>query len=257
MCYLPVFALILKPAHRLVYYEIVLSSKSIYRYVQTTPIIPCLYTNYSALIHVELVAHYTITLNKDADSESGLAAITEVLGSLRSVIAELENTEKLIELQDDIGGVNDLVHQGRYFIREGCLQKLSRRGYQQRLFLLLSDVLLYTSRAPNGSQPQFKVHGYMPLSGMSLEESDPSAGASNGFTIYGANRCLIVAANSQEEKDKWLEDLNFAISIANSDQIELADMPLPRISPPSAGLPDGEDGELAASPDKTAQAQHR
>ena len=27
MCYLPVFALILKPAHRLVYYEIVLSSE--------------------------------------------------------------------------------------------------------------------------------------------------------------------------------------------------------------------------------------
>ena len=92
---------------------------------------------------------------------------------------------------------------------------------------------------------------------MSLEESDPSTGASNGFTIYGANRCLIVAANSQEEKDKWLEDLNFAISIANSDQIELADMPLPRIAPPSSGLPDGEDGELTASPEKTAQAQHR
>ena len=27
MCYLPVFTLVLKPAHRLVYYEIVLSSK--------------------------------------------------------------------------------------------------------------------------------------------------------------------------------------------------------------------------------------
>ena len=34
----------------------------------------------------------------------------------------------------------------------------------------------------------------MPLAGMSLEESDPNVGAANGFTIYGANRCLIVAA---------------------------------------------------------------
>ena len=28
MCYLPVFTLVLKPAHRLVYYELVLTSKS-------------------------------------------------------------------------------------------------------------------------------------------------------------------------------------------------------------------------------------
>ena len=36
----------------------------------------------------------------------------------------------------------------------------------------------------------------------------------NSFTIYGGNRCLLVAASSQEEKDKWVEDLQSAITIA-------------------------------------------
>ena len=62
--------------------------------------------------------------------------------------------------------------------------------------------------------------------------------------------------SSQEEKDKWLEDLNFAISIANSDQIELAEMPLPTINTLNNGLGDGEDSEPPASPDKS-QTQHR
>ena len=63
--------------------------------------------------------------------------------------------------------------------------------------------------------------------------------------------------SSQEEKDKWLEDLNFAISIANSDQIELAEMPLPLINPPNSSNPDGDDLDTPPSPDKTSQIQHR
>lgn len=64
--------------------------------------------------------------------------------------------------------------------------------------------------------------------------------------------------SSQEEKDKWLEDLNFAISIANSDQIELAEMPLPAINPPSSSSQDGEeDTDVPPSPNKISQIQHR
>lgn len=62
---------------------------------------------------VELVAHYSLAAMDYSDCKQALAVVTEALGSLRSIIAELENTEKLIELQEDVGGVQDLVHQGR------------------------------------------------------------------------------------------------------------------------------------------------
>lgn len=44
----------------------------------------------------------------------------------------------------------------RQFIREGLLQKLSKKGYQQRMFFLFSDQLIYASRT-NASFLQFKV----------------------------------------------------------------------------------------------------
>ncbi len=44
----------------------------------------------------------------------------------------------------------------RQFVREGLLQKLSKKGYQQRMFFLFSDQLIYASRT-NASYLQFKV----------------------------------------------------------------------------------------------------
>ena len=43
-----------------------------------------------------------------------------------------------MELQRDLVGYENLVQSGREFVREGCLQKLSRKGYQQRMFFLVS-----------------------------------------------------------------------------------------------------------------------
>lgn len=37
----------------------------------------------------------------------------------------------------------------------------------------------------------------------------------NCFCVYkGGNRALTVAANSQDEKDRWVEDLSIAIQLA-------------------------------------------
>ena len=48
---------------------------------------------------------------------------------------------KLAELQRDLGGYEHLLQPEREFLREGCLQKLSRKGYQQRMFFLVSIFL--------------------------------------------------------------------------------------------------------------------
>lgn len=45
-----------------------------------------------------------------------------------------------------------------------------------------------------------------------VEEAEYKMGANYCFTIYGGNRALTVAASNQEEKDKWLEDLQTAIN---------------------------------------------
>jgi len=45
--------------------------------------------------------------------------------------------------------------------------KLSRKGYQQRMFFLFSDMLVYTTRMATPAL-QFKVHGQLPLKGMEV-----------------------------------------------------------------------------------------
>lgn len=41
------------------------------------------------------------------------------------------------ELQRDITGFENLVQGGRRCIRQGCMQKYSRKGFQQRIFFLV------------------------------------------------------------------------------------------------------------------------
>ena len=120
-----------------------------------------------------------------------------------------ENLVQLCELQRDISGFDHLVQGDRKFIRQGCLQKYSRKGFQQWMFFLVSnlinvklnrsnkyeknfpllflqfsDVLLYTSRTQQPSQC-FRVHGQLPLKGMSIQESDNKTGTDFAFVILG------------------------------------------------------------------------
>ena len=48
---------------------------------------------------------------------------------------------KLMELQRDLLGYENLVSSSREVVREGCLQKLSRKGYQQRMFFLVRALI--------------------------------------------------------------------------------------------------------------------
>lgn len=41
-------------------------------------------------------------------------------------------------MQRDISGFDNLFQEGRRFIRQGCLQKYSRKGFQQRMFFLVN-----------------------------------------------------------------------------------------------------------------------
>ena len=46
---------------------------------------------------------------------------------------------------------------------------------------------------------------------MKVKETDPDVSTTPfSFTVAVDNRCIILVASSQEEKDKWIEDLKIA-----------------------------------------------
>ncbi|XP_077681720.1 FERM, ARHGEF and pleckstrin domain-containing protein 2 isoform X5 [Eretmochelys imbricata] len=197
VCYLPLNTFLLKPIQRLIHYKLILG---------------------------RLCKHYTVEHQDYADCRNALKEVTEMTTQLQNSLIQLENFQKLTELQHDLIGIDNLIAPDREFIREGCLYKLTKKGLQQRMFFLayrlyssflcqFSDMLLYTSKGVTGTN-QFKIHGYLPLHGMLVEESENEWSVPHCFTIYSAQKTIVVAASTRQEMGKWMEDLNMAIEMA-------------------------------------------
>nr|XP_028693068.1 FERM, ARHGEF and pleckstrin domain-containing protein 1 isoform X2 [Macaca mulatta] len=148
------------------------------------------------------------------------------------------------------------------FIRLGSLSKLSGKGLQQRMFFLFNDVLLYTSRGLTASN-QFKVHGQLPLYGMTIEESEDEWGVPHCLTLRGQRQSIIVAASSRSEMEKWVEDIQMAIDLAEKSSSPapefLASSPPDNKSPDEATAADqeSEDDLSASRTSLERQAPHR
>lgn len=190
VCYLPLNTFLLKPIQRLMHYKLILE---------------------------RLCKHYSPTHRDHDDCKEALKEVAEIATQLQSSLIRLENFQKLTELQRDLIGIENLTAPGREFIREGCLYKLTKKGLQQRMFFLFSDMILYTSKGVTATN-QFKVHGQLPLHGMIVEESENEWSVPHCFTIYSAQRTIVVAASSKVEMGKWIEDLNIAIDMAKKSQ---------------------------------------
>ncbi|KFU88949.1 FERM, RhoGEF and pleckstrin domain-containing protein 2, partial [Chaetura pelagica] len=195
VCYLPLNTFLLKPIQRLMHYKLILG---------------------------RLCKHYTAEHRDFVDCRSALKEVTEMTSQLQHSLIRLENFQKLTELQHDLIGIDNLTAPGREFIREGCLYKLTKKGLQQRMFFLFSDMLLYTSKGVTGTN-QFKIHGHLPLHGMLVEESENEWAVPHCFTIYSAQKTIVVAASTRLEMGKWMEDLNMAIEMAKKST-EKSDM---------------------------------
>lgn len=235
VCYLPLNTFLLRPLHRLMHYKQVLE---------------------------RLCKHHPPSHPDFRDCRAALAEVTEMVAQLHGTMIKMENFQKLHELKKDLIGIDNLVVPGREFIRLGSLSKLSGKGLQQRMFFLFNDVLLYTSRGLTTSN-QFKVHGQLPLFGMTMEESEDEWGVPHCLTLRGQRQSIVVAASSRAEMEKWVEDIQMAIDLA-----EQSSSPSPEFlagSPPDNKSPDetapadqeSEDDLSASRTSLERQAPHR
>ncbi|XP_051566438.1 FERM, ARHGEF and pleckstrin domain-containing protein 1 isoform X2 [Myxocyprinus asiaticus] len=186
VCYIPLNVFLLSPLHRLLHYRLILQ---------------------------RLCKHYLPTHSDYSDCKAALTDVYELEAGLHSGLVEMESYQKLLELQKDLSGVQNLAVAGRHLIRLGCLSKLSGKGLQQRMFFLFNDVLLYSTRGITSTN-QFTVHRQLPLHGMTIRESEDEWGVPHSFTLMVQQQSLVVAACSESEMEKWMEDLKIAVDMA-------------------------------------------
>ncbi|XP_067392985.1 FERM, ARHGEF and pleckstrin domain-containing protein 1 isoform X5 [Emydura macquarii macquarii] len=178
-----------------------------------------------------LCKHYPPNHGDFRDSRAALAEISEMVAQLHGSMIKMENFQKLHELKKDLIGIDNLVIPGREFIRLGSLSKLSGKGLQQRMFFL-------------------------------IEESEEEWGVPHCFTLRGQHQSIIVAASTRAEMDKWTEDIQMAIDLA-----EKSSGPAPELlasSPPDNKSPDettvdqeSEDDLSASRTSLERQSPHR
>ncbi|KAM9396013.1 FERM, ARHGEF and pleckstrin domain-containing protein 1-like isoform 1-T1 [Salvelinus alpinus] len=223
VCYLSLNMFLLRPLHRLLHYKLILE---------------------------RLCKHYPPTHQDFRDSRAALADISEMVLQLQGTMMKMENIQKLLELKKDLTGIQDLVIPGREFIRLGCLSKLSGKGLQQRMFFLFSDSLVYTSRGMTADN-QFKVHGQLPLYGMTIRESEDEWGVPHSFTLFGQRQSVVVAASCVSEMVKWMEDIRMAVVLVEQSNRPSSDLlstsRSDRKSPEEGGVEAESEEELSAS----------
>uniref|UniRef100_A0A7N6BZA4 FERM, ARHGEF and pleckstrin domain-containing protein 1 n=1 Tax=Anabas testudineus TaxID=64144 RepID=A0A7N6BZA4_ANATE len=228
VCYIPLTVFILRPLHRLIHYKQILE---------------------------RLCKHYLATHVDFRDCRAALADVSEVVDQLQRSLIKMENLQKLLELKKDLIGVDNLLVPGREFIRLGCLSKLSGKGLQQRMFFLFSDVILYTSRGMTATN-QFKVHGQLPLHGMTIRESEDEWGVPHAFTLVGQQQSVVVAASSLTEMEKWVEDIKMAIEMAKTSNGPSSDL-LTKNTNDSSAEAESEDDMAASQTSLERPAPHR
>nr|XP_057931901.1 FYVE, RhoGEF and PH domain-containing protein 6-like [Doryrhamphus excisus] len=181
-----------------------------------------------------LLRDYLKHLSKDSadykDTQAALAIVKEVANHANDIMKQGDNFQKLIQVQCSLNGHHEIVQPGRIFLKEGTLNKLSRKIMQPRMFFLFNDTLLYTTPVQSG---QYKFNNMLSLAGMKV--SKPSQEAyQNELTIESVERSFILSASSASERDEWLEAISTAIneytkkkitfiSGKTSDEVQLSD----------------------------------
>lgn len=89
-----------------------------------------------------LLKYYDTSHLDYSDCLTANATLADFTKHVEETLSHSENVASLCELQRDIIGFDNLVQTGRKFIRHGCLLKHSKKGYQQRMFFLVSILLI-------------------------------------------------------------------------------------------------------------------
>ncbi|CAH8447026.1 unnamed protein product [Schistosoma bovis] len=232
-CYLPFYVFLLKPMHRLLQYRVLLERLMRYygeihpdlsdcriAHAKLNDLIQSQWESYKKMENTYKLLEIQrdlIGFNPDIISSSDLSQYSHLQNERNNCNNNSNNDNKQNHNSTSTPTIcgsyslGPIYHPNRQFIREGWLQKLSKKGYQPRMFFLLSDQLIYASRTMT-SYLQFKVHGQFSLQDLMVEEVEPA----HSFTIYSGNRCFLVAASSDWQRDRWLEDISRAILAAKT-----------------------------------------
>jgi hypothetical protein len=128
---------------------------------------------------------------------------------VNQTIKDREMREKLMELERKFVSKIDLREtlQPRWLIREGLLQRLTRRGATTYYFHLFNDLLLYSEDTVKG----YKLHRRVALADRFSVSELPSK--PRELQISSPQKSFVICTKSESDKKQWLEDFHYALQL--------------------------------------------
>ncbi|XP_069190709.1 FYVE, RhoGEF and PH domain-containing protein 2 isoform X3 [Procambarus clarkii] len=144
------------------------------------------------------------------DTEKALHLVSTAANHANDAMKKIDKFEKLLEIQESLGGAEDLVSPTRELIKEGKIIKISARSgdHQERYIFLLTDLLLLCSPRLMGgrvmSGPQYRLRAKYHVENLIVQEGD-NLETANTFYIKDNNKSVELYTQTLEEKEQWLE----------------------------------------------------
>ncbi|XP_063613352.1 uncharacterized protein LOC134786636 [Penaeus indicus] len=167
-----------------------------------------------------LLREYLKKLPEDSpdrhDTEKALHLVSTAANHANDAMKKIDKFEKLLEIQESLGGAVDLVSPTRELVKEGKIIKISARSgdHQERYVFLLTDLLLLCSPRLMGSRvmsgPQYRLRARYNVENLQVHEGD-NLETANTFYIRDDNKSVELYTQTIEEKEQWLEALFRAI----------------------------------------------
>eukprot|EP00092_Neocalanus_flemingeri_P072430 GFUD01089170.1.p1 GENE.GFUD01089170.1~~GFUD01089170.1.p1 ORF type:complete len:841 (-),score=219.96 GFUD01089170.1:209-2731(-) len=145
------------------------------------------------------------------DTTQALRIVSEVAIHANNTVEKGDRFQRLLHLQSRLGDF-ELIKPGRELIKEGELQKISRKEVVPRYFILLTDCLLYTTyHGPWVDDSTSLRVSYMIMLNQLRITVPQSEAFQTEFSITSNVRSVTVRASSVNDRNDWLEAINSAI----------------------------------------------
>ncbi|XP_040566284.1 uncharacterized protein [Lepeophtheirus salmonis] len=143
------------------------------------------------------------------DTTNALRIVSDAAEHANDTIRQGDKFRRMLKLQSRLGD-QELIRPGRELIKEGELQKISRKGIGPRYFILLSDVLLYAtySSGNRSDSSGLRVSYSIPLNTLSVRVLPHYE---TEFSVSSPVRSCTLRASSVSERNEWIEALNHGI----------------------------------------------
>jgi hypothetical protein len=154
------------------------------------------------------------------DREDAFRALTIVSEAAEHTNERLRMNEgyaQLLAIQKCLRNSYELLRPHRKLLKKGLLQKISRKGTQERLFLLCSDCLIYLSVS---NEQSYRVHHELPLAGMRVEQ--PPHEFITEIHVHSRTRSIRVLLSSSEQRQEWADAIRDAIGTNRQRRASLA-----------------------------------